>query len=223
MITGYELLNWLHIVLFAYWLGADFGVFYGAGVMARPGLTYEDRMRVREIVLFVDLAPRVALILMLPVGFHMAALAWGLELTTASLGLLWILALAWLGLMLSVHYLHGRPHGEFLRRTDLAIRYVVLVLMLGLGGLSLVTGGPIAQTWLALKVLLFAGIIALGLALRVIAAGWGPALAKLRAGEDIAGAEQMIRSTRKRAAATALTLWGLLFVMSFLGTTKPLP
>lgn len=223
MITGYELLNWLHILLFAYWLGADFGVYYGAGVMARPGLSYQDRLRIREIVLTVDLAPRVALILMLPVGFHMAALAWGLPLSDGWLTLIWVLAIAWLALMLSVHYLHGKPRGEFLRRTDLGIRYVVLVAMLALGGVSLLTGGPVSQTWLALKVLLFAGIIALGLALRVIAAGWVPALAKLREGEDIAGAERMIRHTRKRAAATALTLWGLLFVMSFLGTTKPLP
>ena len=221
MISAYELLNWLHIVLFAYWLGADLGVFYAAGVMARPGLSYDERLRIRDIVLFIDLAPRVALILMLPVGFHMASLAWGLELASQWLGLMWLLAFAWLALMLAVHYLHGRPHGEFLRRTDLGLRYVILVVMLGLGGYSLVMGTPIGQTWLALKVLLFAGIIGLGLALRIIAAAWAPAMAQLRAERNVAEAEQSITRTRNLAARAALSLWALLLVMSFLGTTKP--
>ena len=220
MITSYTLLNWLHIVLFAYWLGADLGVYYGAKVMARPGLSYADRMRIREIVMIVDLAPRAALILILPVGFHMAALTWGLPLNAASLAGMWILALAWLVLMLAVHMLHGARHGELLRRTDLWVRYGVLAGMLGLGGVSLVSGAPVAQTWLALKILLFAGIIALGLTLRVIAAAWGPALAQLRAERNVAAAEQEILTTRQQAAVAALCLWALLLAMSFLGVTK---
>ncbi|MCC5867230.1 MAG: hypothetical protein JJU27_01850 [Gammaproteobacteria bacterium] len=221
MFTTYALLNWLHIVLFAYWLGADFGVYYGAKVMARPGLSYADRMRIREIVMVVDLAPRAALILILPVGFHMAALAWDLPLGVVSLSVIWLLALLWLALMLSVHMQHGSPRGELLRRTDLWVRYIVLAGMLGLGGSSLLTGAPVAQPWLALKILLFAGIIALGLTLRVIAAAWGPALAQLRAERNVAAAEQVILATRQRAAVAALCLWGLLLVMSFLGTIKP--
>ena len=221
MISTYSLLNWLHIVLFAYWLGADFGVYYGAKVMARPGLSYADRMRIREIVMVVDLAPRAALILILPVGFHMAALAWDLPLGALSLSLIWLLALAWLVLMLSVHLLHGAPRGELLRRSDLWVRYVVLAGMLGLGGVSLLTGGPVVQTWLAVKILLFAGIIALGLTLRVIAAAWGPALAQLRAEREVPAAEQSLMATRQRAAIAALCLWGLLLIMSFLGTVKP--
>jgi uncharacterized membrane protein len=221
MISTYELLNWLHIVLFAYWLGADFGVYFGAKVMARRGLSYTDRMRVREIVMVVDLAPRAALILILPVGFHMAALGWGLALGPAALAAIWLVALAWLVLMLCVHYLHGHAQHETLRRSDLWVRYSVLAVMLALGGMSLLTGAPIAEAWLALKVLLFAGIIGLGLALRIIAAAWAPAMAQLRAERNMAEAEQSIVQTRNRAAKAALLLWTLLLVMSFLGTTKP--
>ena len=35
----HTLLRFVHILLFAYWLGADFGVFLGGGWMSRPGLT----------------------------------------------------------------------------------------------------------------------------------------------------------------------------------------
>ncbi|TVQ46564.1 MAG: hypothetical protein EA371_09985 [Gammaproteobacteria bacterium] len=217
----YELLNWLHIVLFAYWLGADFGVFFAARLMARPGLSYDDRMRIRELLQFVDLAPRVSLILILPVGLHMAALRWGLPLGPGALSALWLASVAWLVLMLSVHARHGSALGERLRRADLGVRYLVLSVMLVLGGGSLITGSPIADGWLATKVVLFAVIIALGLALRVISAGWAPALAQLRAGENVPAAEQAILRTRRRGAVTALSLWAVLLVMAFLGTVKP--
>ncbi len=221
LMGAYELLNWLHIVLFAYWLGADFGVFFAARLMARPGLSYDDRMRIRELLQFVDLAPRVALILILPVGLHMTALRWGLPLSAGALSALWLASLAWLILMLSVHARQGSARGEYLRRADLGVRYLVLITMLALGGGSLITGAPIADTWLDTKVLLFAVIIALGLALRVISTGWAPALAQLRAGDNIAAAEQAILTTRRRGAVTALTLWAVLLLMAFLGTVKP--
>lgn len=221
MPDSYAFLNLLHIVLFAYWLGTDFAVFFAARMMARPGLSYADRMRIRELLVFVDLAPRVSLILILPSGLHMASLRWGLALEPAALAVIWLAALAWLALMLSVHTRHGTAAGEWLRRADLGVRYLVLVAMLVLGLGSLLTGAPLADAWLATKALLFALVIALGLALRVISAGWAPALAALREGRDVPAAEQAIVRTRRRGAATALSLWSVLLLMAFLGTVKP--
>jgi hypothetical protein len=219
-VTSYALLNWFHILLFAYWLGADLGVFYGAKVMARPGLSFEDRMRVREVVQIVDMAPRSALILMLPVGFQLAA-AWGSPVTGGWLLALWAGAAAWFALMWSVHLRAGRPGGELLRRSDLWVRYGVCIALVGAGLYALVTDRLFEPDWLALKVLLFGLVVASGMALRIVGAPWGPAMQALKEGRDVEAAEASIWATRQRVSVVVLFLWGLLLVLSFLGTTKP--
>ena len=79
MLDSYQLLRFAHVLLFAYWLGADLGVFLAGGVMSRPGLPVPERNRVRSLLMDIDLAPRIALIGMLPVGFQLA-LSWGAPL-----------------------------------------------------------------------------------------------------------------------------------------------
>ena len=219
-IASYDLLTYVHILLFTYWLGADLGVFYGARVSGRPGLTYEQRALIRETVVMIDMAPRSALILILPVGFQMAA-SWGSPIQGGWLGAIWIAALVWFLIMWSVHTKAGTQLGERLRKLDMAIRYSVMVGMFALGLTSLFTGSPFEPKWLAAKAFLFGLIIALGIALRLIAKNLPPIMAAFKEGTDDAAAQQRLNRQRRRGARTALTLWGVLFVMAFLGTTKP--
>lgn len=219
-ITTYGLVNFLHILLFAYWLGTDLGVFYGARRAARPGLTYQERIKIRQVVVFIDMAPRTALILMLPVGFQLSA-QWNPGISTNALAIIWLTGLVWLAIMWAVHLRAGTTLGELLRRLDLGIRYLVLVLMVSVGVLSLVGSGPFAQDWLAAKALLFAVIICLGLGLRIVAARNVPVMEQLRLEQDVPAAEAELDKNRKVAATLALSLWFIVAVMAFLGTLKP--
>jgi hypothetical protein len=219
-IAGYDLLTYVHILLFAYWLGADLGVFVGARVSGRPGLTYDQRVLLREAVMMVDMAPRSALILILPVGFQMAA-NWGSPIQGAWLLLIWIAAAIWFVIMWSVHVKAGTERGEQLRKLDMVIRYSVMVAMFGIGLSSWVMGVPFEPKWLATKAFLFGAIIALGIALRMIAKDLPPIMAAFKEGQDDAATQLLLNRQRKRGGRTALTLWGVLFVMAFLGTTKP--
>ncbi len=219
-IGGYELLTYVHILLFTYWLGADLGVFIGARVSGRPGLTYEQRVLLREAVVLVDMAPRSALILILPVGFQMAA-SWGSPIQGPWLLLIWVAAAIWFVIMWSVHIKAGTEQGEALRKLDMVIRYAVMLVMFGIGLSSLLVDVPFEPNWLATKAFLFGAIIALGIALRVIAKDLPPIMAAFKEGKDDAAAQERLNAQRRRGARTALTLWGVLFVMAFLGTTKP--
>lgn len=219
-ITTYGLTNFLHILLFAYWLGADLGVFYGARRASKPGLTYQERIKIRQVVTVVDMAPRTALILMLPVGFQLAS-QWNPNIDTATLVGIWITGLAWLAIMWAVHFQAGTPLGETLRKIDLAVRYVVLLLMLAIGVMSLMGLGPFGQPWLALKALLFAVIIVLGLGLRIVAARNPPVMEQLRLEQDVPAAERRLNENHRAAATLALTLWAVVAIMAFLGTLKP--
>lgn len=219
-ITAYGLTNFLHILLFAYWLGADLGVFYGARRAARPRLTYQERVKIRQVVAVVDMAPRTALILMLPVGFQLAS-QWNPNITASALAVIWVTGLVWLALMWIVHFQVGTPIGETLRKIDLAIRYVVLLVMGGIGVMSLLGFGPFNQQWLALKALLFAVIIALGLGLRIVAARNPPVMEQLRLEQDVPAAQQRLHENHRAAASLALSLWAVVAIMAFLGNLKP--
>lgn len=219
MIAGYDLLRFAHILLFAYWLGADLGVFLGARRASKPGTPYSERIAIREVVTAVDMAPRSALILMLPVGFSLAA-SWGLPLSQPLLLTVWVVGLAWFGLMWGVHLWSGTPKGETARKIDLAVRYAALIGMAALGCASLAGFLERVPAWLGVKLLLFGAIIACGLGLRVFAAINIPLMSRLAAGND-PEAEQLLEHNGARARRLALTLWSLVLIMALLGATKP--
>ena len=219
VITSHALMRFVHIVLFAYWLGADLGVFLGAKHMAKPGLDWQERMRMRRLVLAIDLGPRVALIMMLPVGFQLAQ-AWGAPIPSGWMPIVWIVAFAWLALMLSVHFQAGSDIGETLRKLDLGVRYVVMLSMLGAGIAAFSGAIENLPGWLSFKLGLFGLIIGNGLLLRRAASGWTRA-AECYADNDIAGGEAIIQDTRDGGARLALMIWTLVAIMAFVGTVKP--
>ena len=58
----------LHLLLFAYWLGGDIGVYYSSGMVVNPKLGIEARRIAGKIMMNIDLVPRICLSLMLTVG-----------------------------------------------------------------------------------------------------------------------------------------------------------
>ncbi|MEO8445706.1 MAG: hypothetical protein ABI567_11935 [Gammaproteobacteria bacterium] len=215
---SHNLLRFAHILLFAYWLGADLGVFLGGGRMSRPGLAVAERNRIRDLVMAIDVAPRMALVLMLPVGFSLA-LAWGAPLPASALPFLWAGSALWMGVLLWVHFAHGNPAVGPVLRADMALRVLVLVGMLGLGLRGLAADSAVPG-WLATKFLLFAAVIGDGIVLRWISGQWRPAIERLEAG-DIARGEEMLRVRRRKAIVAALLMWLLVGGAAFIGTLKP--
>jgi hypothetical protein len=215
---SHNLLRFVHILLFAYWLGADLGVFLGGGWMSRPGLSVPERNRIRDLVMAIDVAPRIALVLMLPVGFSLA-LAWGAPLPESALPALWVAAAVWIAVLLWVHFAHGHPAVGAVLKADMALRLLVLAGMLALGVRGLAAGSTVPG-WLAVKFLLFAAIICDGIVLRGISGQWRPAIVRLEAGETARG-EEMLRVRRRKAILAALTMWLLVGGAAFVGTMKP--
>ncbi len=211
----------VHVVLFAYWLGADLGVFLHGKRLTREDIPLDERLRTREIGVLIDMAPRTALVLMIPVGFTLST-AWGSPITGAWLAGLWVFGLFWVWLVWEVHHKKNVPVGKTLQSIDFSIRYVVLAGMLGIGGLSLINGEPIASKWLAVKMVLFGGIIMNGIWLRLIGGRWALAFDMIRkGGEKVAIGEQMLKDNRKVALRAVLLIWFLVALMAFLGVVKP--
>jgi hypothetical protein len=220
--TAYSLLLLAHLVLFAYWLGGDIGVFYSAYSVCDPKLSKESRTTALKIMMWVDMVPRYCLVSILVVGITMAGMMGWFALPNGVVPALWIGGAAWLWMVWAIHHHQGKPLAETLRRIDFAVRIVVILAMVGLGLAGLAGAGPINQPWLALKALLFGLLVGSGLMIRVMIAPFGPAFGEImRSAGPAPDAEARLAAAMARARPFVVTIWIGLVAMAYLGAVKP--
>ena len=90
-IDPHTLLIYVHLVLFVYWLGPDWGVYVTTHYICKAGLPIEERRRFLAAMLRIDLVPRSCLILLFPVGLTLADGLGLSPVTGAWLLLVWVL------------------------------------------------------------------------------------------------------------------------------------
>jgi hypothetical protein len=212
------LLSFLHLLVLVYWLGGDLGAFYTSRYLTLPSVSADRRLMAAKIVGDVDMAPRSALILALPTGLALADAASWLTIPDGVMFLVVIAAVAWLALAWRLHAAHGGAPA-WMRALDLTIRWLLLSGLIawasaGLAGLVPMPG------FLALKMYLLAGCIALGLWIRHVLVPLGPALAGL-SGEDPARHEADLARTLHRARPLVVAIWALIATAALLGALKP--
>jgi hypothetical protein len=218
-VTAHELLVLVHVLLFVYWLGTDLGVYYVSYRVLDRELAPATRGAMARVLLNLDLAPRICLVLTLPVGLTLASNLGAVPLGGAALGAIWVAALAWLGVVLSIH----RAHGTAVRLTlgDGIFRGVLVVSLFGLVVWSLVTGGPLRTAWVPLKVGLFAIAVGCGLGIRILLRQFGPALGALLAGDTSPGVEETLSRSLARTRPLVLVIWACVVSAAALGIAKP--
>ena len=221
-IDPYLVLVFVHVLLFAYWLGGDLGVFVAAGYVADRKLSLEERFRFMHLLMVCDMGPRTALILFLPVGFQMARTLGVADIGAEVTGTLWVVCLAWLAVNWWMFKNERHPAATPLRTADIYLRYLVMAAMGGLGLYSFATGGPLTTHWLAAKVFLFACTMLLGVYLRGEIKQWIIGFGMVREGGDAADrGNTIIEQSLVRSRRAALLLWSGVALIAFLGLTKP--
>lgn len=213
------LLTLLHLLIPIYWLGGDLGAFYSARFLIDPRRPVNERMMALTILNNIDMAPRTTLILAFPTGFTLAVVKGWLALSHGWLGLVWVLFLAWLALAWAVHLKHG-PAGEAYKRADIAIRYGVLI-ALAAAGLAGVTGLLPLPLFIALKLLVLAACIAIGLIVRVQLVRLFPAIIAMKTGGATPETDATIRLVLGQTTPTVQVIWVLVLVACFLGLGTP--
>jgi hypothetical protein len=218
----------IHILLLVAWLGIDVGVFTSSFVMRRPNMSTETRRTVRGLMRNLDLAPRISLILMIPVALLLTrSTGWGLA--DVSEGLLWlgaIVAIVWAAFSV-VSFRATGPTGSSpawaaaFARLDWWLRAAASVFFIVTGIASLTGSGIWGANWIAWKATLFGAVIAMGLWIRVAAKAYHPALAELldegETPERLATINQKIRGVYP----PVLLIWASLVVMVILATFRP--
>lgn len=218
--SAYDLLLLAHLVLFAYWLGGDLGVFYASRYVADPALTREQRATAFRIMAWLDEIPRICLVLILPVGVSLASFGY-MRLSAPGLALVWATCLAWLTMLRAIHRYQDSPPGKTLRRMDMVLRGFVIITLAGIGLMSVIRGAPVAHPWLAAKMVVFAGCVVCGLVVRLVTAPFGPAFTRLVSEGSTSAVETRITMSLARARPFVVMIWILLIVAGYLGVAKP--
>jgi hypothetical protein len=223
MDISYAILILLHILLLVYWLGADLGVFYSGSFLTKSDVSVESRRTVMKVLHFVDLFPRMSLVLMLPVGITLAlqggyaTLPDGWE--NPVLAIVWIAAFGWLSLVIRLF----RGATPVLTRCDYAIRYLVIAGLVVLSACAFAGVGPVVPgaTWLALKLIIFAAIMCSGLAIRVTFKPFVADFGRLVREGSTPEIEAAMKRGQARVRPFVLAIWVALIVEAFLGISKP--
>jgi hypothetical protein len=220
-LNTYPLWQYAHILLFVYWLGADLGVSVASGYVARADLALDERLRFLELLLKVDMGPRTALILMIPVGFTLATTLGLADFARAWLPVLWVAALGWLALAWYLYRNARNPRSAPWARLDQGLRLAVIASFLAIGLATFATGGPLGTPWLAGKFVLFAGVVTLGLLLRIVIRDWVTGFGQLRNEATRDAGNALIVAAHRRAKRLAHLLWLGVAAIAFLGVVKP--
>lgn len=211
-------LTLLHLLIFVYWLGADLGAFLSASVLADASRTAPARMAAAGILLNVDMAPRMALIFALPTGLALAVAQGWLTLAPFWVVCAFLGAMVWAAIAWRIHLAHGRA--PVIARLD---RYWRIAFALGLllAGLVAFAGFLQMPAFLAGKLIILAGAVALGLAIRIVLKPFEAAIGVLAAGKADDATNAVIASAIQRVRILVVLLWGLLLGAAWLGLATP--
>ncbi|MBK6598659.1 MAG: hypothetical protein IPG25_12555 [Proteobacteria bacterium] len=221
MFEPYFLLVVLHVVLFAYWLGADFGVFTCSRYIVRPDLPLAERERFLEALLAIDIMPRTAIVLLPFVGLQMASMRGSIDLSSATLVVAWSVGFVWLAVVWMAYLKTREPTGPFWQRIDVSWRVVLIVILWVLRGELAVARrtfhGQVDCCQIAGVRRLVDG--------RAISARQhsrlAPGFIRLRQGESGPDIDALFSDGRRRAKYAAFVFWALIVTMAWLGITQP--
>lgn len=221
----------LHILLLVSWLGIDVGVFTASFLIRRRGLSGDARVELRRLMRGLDLAPRLSLVLTMPVVLGLAdaagyaTISTGVLIAVSAIAVAWAMAMVWSYQRVSVL---GVPHRDDLaaaavfRQADLVLRIAAIV---GFGGIGL---GSLTGVWevlsadfLGIKSLLFASTVLAGLVIRRNAGPFTPALRTVVEHGETAEAMAVMDTAMRRVYPAVLYIWVSLMVLTAIAVIRP--
>ena len=221
---AYPTLVYLHLLLFVLWLGADVGVFVlGQHFRKRQTYTLDQRIALLKLLVIVDLVPRSAWALMVPLSLSVADMGGWWDAPGWLLAIAWAVGAVWLWLVWDSHAHDMTPRAARNRRVEGWLRWLVGGFYLWLGGQSLLAGAPLEAGWLAWKAFLFGCIFVAAIMIDVTFKPVGAQLAAVLEKGSSDETEVPLRSTMDRTRLWVWTVYLLLVATSYLGSVKPIP
>jgi hypothetical protein len=219
---AYATLVYAHLLLFVLWLGGDLGVFVLGQHFRMRSYSLPERLTLLKLLVAIDMGPRSAWALMVPMSVTLLYVGgWWTGLPLPVVLLAWGIGLFWLWLVWDAHAHDMTPRAARDRKLEGWLRWLLTAFYLGLGTVSLATGSPLAETWLASKALLFGFIFAAAIMIDHAFKPVGPQLMALINEGSSDATEIPLRATMDGTRRWVFTVYALLFATSWLGSVKP--
>ncbi|WP_339693584.1 hypothetical protein [uncultured Parasphingorhabdus sp.] len=222
VVSFYQLLVFVHIILFVLWLGADVGVFMlGQHFRKRDKYDLPQRLILLQLLVNLDMVPRTAWALMVPLTLTMVDAGGWWDLPVWTLVAAWAVGGFWLWLVWDAHRHDQTERAARDRKIEKPLTIGLTVFYIGLGMVSLSQGFPLAPVWLATKALMFGLIFAAAIMIDVAFKPVGPQLGKLIAEGSSDETEIPLLHTMNRTRIWVWIVYFLLLATAFLGNIKP--
>lgn len=218
----YTCLVFAHLLLFVLWLGGDVGVYtLGRHFRMRTRYSIEQRLALLKLLLAVDMVPRTAWALMVPMSLSVVAAGGYWAVPRWGLALAWMVGLLWTGLVWDAHINEQTLRAARERRVEFGLKIALALFYLWLGGTSLATGAPLTGAWLGAKALLFGLIFGAAMMIDAAYRPVGAQLGRLLREGSSDATEMPLLATMNRARLWVWTVYLLLLVTAYLGVAKP--
>jgi len=211
----------MHLLLFAYWLGGDIGVFYSSGFAVNRKLSRGARQAAGTIMMNLDLIPRLCLSLMLTVGGILTHY-YGIDHPLWQMVGIILLGPIWTCSLIYIHFNEGTDLVKTMTKIDYYFRWImVFTLIASVSYAFYFTDRLNANPWVGAKLIVFAALIFCGIMIRKYIGGFikgihNIATDNINEADDIAMAESL-----SKARVFVLTIWVLLLVEVWIGVVKP--
>jgi hypothetical protein len=216
----FELTLFFHVLLFAYWLGGDLGVYLKSKYVVDPSLSRESRLLAMKIMASCDLGPKICMSLMLTVGGVLSELHGITHPWWQMVGIV-LLGPAWLAMVLILHYRHGASYIPVLTRIDFLFRIVLILGLVVSTSYSWFTGRLVEDPWMAVKLLVFAALVFFGLMIRINLKGFNETLDKLVADDYSEQDNLAMIDSRRKVVPWVMAIWAGLAIEAGLGIVQP--
>lgn len=221
--STYQVLVFLHLLMFVLWLGADVGVFMlGQHFRKREKYDLPQRMVLLQLLVDLDMVPRTAWALMVPLTISMVAAGGYWDVPLWGIALSWLIGGVWIWLVWDSHAHDQTPRAARNRKIESILTYGLTAFYLGLGVISLATGEPLAPVWLATKALMFGIIFLAAIMIDVAFKPVGPQLVALLGQGSSDETELPLLRTMNRTRIWVWIVYALLLATAFLGNVKPI-
>ncbi|MCH2479152.1 MAG: hypothetical protein MK201_05390 [Gammaproteobacteria bacterium] len=219
--SGEDIALLMHLLLFAYWLGGDIGVFYSSGFAINKNLTREARQAAGKIMMNLDLIPRLCLSMMLTVGGILTHY-YGIDHPLWQMVGIILLGPIWTCALIYIHFNEGTDLVKKMTTVDYYFRWIMVFTLLASVFYAFnYTDRLDADPWVGAKLIVFAGLIFCGIMIRKYIGGFIKGIHNIvndtiNEEDDIAMAESL-----SKARIFVLTIWFLLLVEVWIGVAKP--